>query len=60
MTQENSLPHALGRWNGFSESNLLGVGSVGPVYKGALLDGTVVAVRVFNMLFEGALKKFWC
>ncbi|KAL5772190.1 hypothetical protein ACOSQ2_012114 [Xanthoceras sorbifolium] len=44
--------------NGFDGSNLLGRGGFGSVYKGKLLDGKDIAVKVFNLQVERALKSF--
>ncbi|XP_024198478.2 probable LRR receptor-like serine/threonine-protein kinase At3g47570 [Rosa chinensis] len=46
--------------DGFSATNLIGAGSFGSVYKGVLgNDGAqLVAVKVFNMLRQGASKSF--
>ncbi|KAF8035475.1 LOW QUALITY PROTEIN: hypothetical protein BT93_C1489 [Corymbia citriodora subsp. variegata] len=44
--------------NNFSRSNLLGVGSFSSVYKGTLANRTDVAVKVLNLLIEGALRSF--
>ncbi|GMP84905.1 hypothetical protein CsSME_00038255 [Camellia sinensis var. sinensis] len=44
--------------NGFSESNLLGTGSFGFVYKAILEDTTVLAIKVFNLQVEGVFKSF--
>ncbi|XP_042945873.1 LRR receptor-like serine/threonine-protein kinase EFR isoform X1 [Carya illinoinensis] len=43
---------------GFSANNLLGEGSFGFVYKGTLLEGTTVAIKVLNLQVEGAFKSF--
>ncbi|XP_058113213.1 putative receptor-like protein kinase At3g47110 isoform X2 [Magnolia sinica] len=45
--------------DGFSSANLVGTGSFGAVYKGALdRDGTMVAVKLFNLQQQGALRSF--
>ncbi|XP_059431342.1 probable LRR receptor-like serine/threonine-protein kinase At3g47570 isoform X1 [Corylus avellana] len=44
--------------NNFCESNLLGTGGFGSVYKGVLFDGTIVAVKVLNLQLVGAFKSF--
>uniref|UniRef100_A0A2N9IFC8 non-specific serine/threonine protein kinase n=1 Tax=Fagus sylvatica TaxID=28930 RepID=A0A2N9IFC8_FAGSY len=43
---------------GFSESNLVGKGSFGSVYRGTLSDRSSVAVKVFNLNIEGGFKSF--
>ncbi|CAL5356751.1 unnamed protein product [Camellia sinensis] len=45
--------------NGFSEANLIGVGSYASVYKGILDQGEmVVAVKVLNLQTRGASRSF--
>ncbi|PHT83040.1 hypothetical protein T459_11483 [Capsicum annuum] len=41
-----------------SESNLIGIGGFGSVYKGVLRSGTVIAVKVFNLQLDAAFKSF--
>ncbi|PRQ37495.1 putative non-specific serine/threonine protein kinase [Rosa chinensis] len=41
--------------NDFCESNSLGVGGFGSMYKGILFDGTTVAIKVLNLQREGGL-----
>ncbi|KAM3239302.1 hypothetical protein T459_11190 [Capsicum annuum] len=44
--------------DGLSESNLIGFGSFGSVYKGILSSGTIIAVKVFNLQQDAAFKSF--
>ncbi|GLJ17566.1 hypothetical protein SUGI_0305510, partial [Cryptomeria japonica] len=44
--------------SGFDESNLLGVGNFGSVYKGVLKDGKVVAIKALNLHNEESEKSF--
>ncbi|KAG2700830.1 hypothetical protein I3843_06G014800 [Carya illinoinensis] len=44
--------------NNFCDSNLIGTGGFGSVYKGALFDGTIVAVKVLNLQSANAFKSF--
>ncbi|XP_027172261.1 receptor kinase-like protein Xa21 [Coffea eugenioides] len=58
-TQERISHHKLLQaTDGYHERNLLGKGGFGSVYKGTLDDGRVVAVKVFDLQLEGALKSF--
>ncbi|XP_027185094.1 probable LRR receptor-like serine/threonine-protein kinase At3g47570 [Coffea eugenioides] len=58
MPERISYFELLQATNGYNESNLLGVGSFGSVYRGTLDDGRVVAVKVFNLEVDGAFKSF--
>ncbi|KAK2999116.1 hypothetical protein RJ639_023462, partial [Escallonia herrerae] len=43
---------------GFSSTNLIGMGSFGSVYRGIIDDGKLVAVKVLNLQHRGASKKY--
>ncbi|XP_059638687.1 receptor kinase-like protein Xa21 [Cornus florida] len=59
LTQDRiSYKELLHATNGFSNSNLLGTGSFGSIYRGTFIDGTVLAIKVFNIKLEGASKSF--
>ncbi|KAH0692673.1 hypothetical protein KY290_020798 [Solanum tuberosum] len=44
--------------NNFDESNLIGEGSSGSVYKGTLFGGTAVAIKVLDLENEQVSKRF--
>ncbi|XP_062005970.1 probable LRR receptor-like serine/threonine-protein kinase At3g47570 isoform X3 [Rosa rugosa] len=53
-----SYRELLSATDGFNESNLLGTGGFGSVYKGTLSDGMDVAIKVFNLELEDAFSSF--
>ncbi|GAU35483.1 hypothetical protein TSUD_384380 [Trifolium subterraneum] len=44
--------------NGFGESNLLGRGGFGSVYRGILSSGKIVAIKVLDLTLEATSKSF--
>ncbi|XP_071922518.1 uncharacterized protein [Coffea arabica] len=58
MPERISYFELLQATNRYNESNLLGAGSFGYVYRGTLDDGRDVAVKVFNLQVDGAFKSF--
>ncbi|CDP21338.1 unnamed protein product, partial [Coffea canephora] len=58
MLERISYFELLQATNGYNESNLLGAGSFGSVYRGTLDNGRAVAVKVFNLQVDGAFKSF--
>ncbi|KAK8938404.1 putative receptor-like protein kinase [Platanthera zijinensis] len=57
--KRTSYAELLKATDGFSSSNLIGVGGFGSVYKGVIQPGdTVVAVKVLNLDRHGASKSF--
>ena len=54
-----SYQSLLNATDGFSSTNLIGVGGFGSVYKGSLDHGRhIVAVKVLNLMHQGASKSF--
>ena len=54
-----SFQSLLNATNGFSSTNIIGVGSFGSVYKGSLdQDRHIVDIKVLNLSRHGAFKSF--
>ncbi|KAL2496762.1 LRR receptor-like serine/threonine-protein kinase FLS2 [Forsythia ovata] len=53
-----SYYEVLNATNKFGEENLIGIGSIGSVYKGIFSDGMIAAIKVFNLDLEGANMSF--
>nr|WCJ12456.1 LRR-RLK-4 [Solanum microdontum subsp. gigantophyllum] len=57
-TERISYYELLQATDSLSESNLIGSGSFGSVYKGVLRSGMAILVKVFNLQLEAAFKSF--
>ena len=59
MTHQLVSYHVIQRaTNNFDESNLIGEGSSGSVYKGTLFGGTAVAIKVLDLENDQVCKRF--
>ncbi|KAG7030315.1 Receptor-like protein kinase ANXUR1, partial [Cucurbita argyrosperma subsp. argyrosperma] len=58
LARHFSLPEILHATNNFSESNVIGVGGFGKVYKGVIDGGTKVAIKRSNPSSEQGVHEF--
>ncbi|XP_055808574.1 probable LRR receptor-like serine/threonine-protein kinase At3g47570 [Solanum dulcamara] len=59
QTPRTTYREILGATDGFSEDNLVGIGSFGSVYKAHFRgENTIMAVKVLNLQQRGALRSF--
>ena len=58
MHEKISHQQLLYSTNYFGEYNLIGKGSLGMIYKGILSNGLTIAIKVFNLEFQGAYQSF--
>ncbi|KAL2512280.1 putative LRR receptor-like serine/threonine-protein kinase [Abeliophyllum distichum] len=54
-----SYYEVLNATNNFDEENLIGIGSIGSVYKGIFSNGMIAAIKVFNLDLESADMSFY-
>ncbi|KAL2471203.1 putative LRR receptor-like serine/threonine-protein kinase [Abeliophyllum distichum] len=53
-----SYYEVLNATNKFDEESMIGIGSIGSIYKGIFSDGMIVAIKVFNLDLKSANKSF--